>query len=170
MSNSKGLQMTAPFPPNPKATPKRKPVKEQLRKSELRTYALLDNSPNQIFLKDRELRYLYVNLEFERALRFDREHVRGKKVVVIPVLDVDRAEEFYGRLGWRLDADFHFDNGFRVVQFTPPGSGCSVQFGTNITSAEPGSAQGLYLVVSDIGAARDYDVSTNRSRRFDLRQ
>ncbi len=92
MSNSKGLQMTAPFPPNPKATPKRKPVKEQLRKSELRTYALLDNSPNQIFLKDRELRYLYVNPEFERALRFDREHVRGKKVVVIPVLDVDRAK------------------------------------------------------------------------------
>ena len=58
-------------------------------------------------------------------------------------------------LGWRLDADFAFDNGFRVVQFTPPGSGCSVQFGTNITSAAPGSAQGLYLVVSDIEAARD---------------
>ena len=58
-------------------------------------------------------------------------------------------------LGWRLDADFPFDNGFRVVQFTPPGSGCSVQFGTNITSAAPGSAQGLYLIVSDIEAARD---------------
>src|SRR5262249_36207664 len=57
-------------------------------------------------------------------------------------------------LGWRLDADFRFDNGFRVVQFTPPGSGCSVQFGTNITSGTPGSAQGLYLV-SDIEAARD---------------
>jgi PAS domain S-box-containing protein len=79
MSNSKGLQMTAPFPSNPKATPKRKPVKEQLRESELPTYALLDNSPNQIFLKDRELRYLYVNREFERALRVDREQVRGKK-------------------------------------------------------------------------------------------
>jgi predicted enzyme related to lactoylglutathione lyase len=58
-------------------------------------------------------------------------------------------------MGWRLDADFAFDNGFRVVQFTPPGSGCSVQFGTNITSAAPGSAQGLYLIVSEIEAARD---------------
>ncbi len=77
------------------------------------------------------------------------------EVVVIPVSDADRAKEFYGSLGWRLDADFAFDNGFRVVQFTPPGSGCSVQFGTNITSAAPGSAQGLYLVVSDIQAARD---------------
>jgi catechol 2,3-dioxygenase-like lactoylglutathione lyase family enzyme len=77
------------------------------------------------------------------------------EVVVIPVSDVDRAKEFYGSLGWRLDADFRFDNGFRVVQFTPPGSGCSVQFGTNITSAAPGSAHGLYLIVSDIEAARD---------------
>jgi predicted enzyme related to lactoylglutathione lyase len=76
------------------------------------------------------------------------------EVVVIPVSDVDRAKEFYGRLGWRLDADFRFDNGFRIVQFTPPGSGCSVQFGTKITPAGPGSAQGLYLVVSDIEAAR----------------
>ena len=77
------------------------------------------------------------------------------EVVVIPVSDVDRAKRFYGSLGWRLDADFAFDNGFRVVQFTPPGSGCSVQFGTNITSAAPGSAQGLYLIVSEIDAARD---------------
>ena len=77
------------------------------------------------------------------------------EAVVIPVSDVDRAKEFYEKLGWRLDADFPFDNGFRVVQFTPPGSGCSVQFGTNITSAAPGSAQGLYLIVSDIEAARD---------------
>jgi len=76
------------------------------------------------------------------------------EVVVIPVADVDRAKRFYGSFGWRLDADFAFDNGFRVVQFTPPGSGCSVQFGTNITSASPGSAQGLYLIVSDIEAAR----------------
>ena len=75
------------------------------------------------------------------------------EVVVIPVSDVDRAKRFYGDLGWRLDADFPFDR-FRVVQFTPPGSGCSVQFGTNITPAAPGSAQGLYLVVSDIEAAR----------------
>jgi predicted enzyme related to lactoylglutathione lyase len=76
------------------------------------------------------------------------------EAVVIPVSDVDRAKEFYGKLGWRLDADFSFDNGFRIVQFTPPGSGCSVQFGTKITSAAPGSARGLYLVVSDIAAAR----------------
>jgi len=76
------------------------------------------------------------------------------EAVVIPVSDVDRAKGFYSRLGWRLDADFRFDNGFRVVQFTPPGSGCSVQFGTKMTSAEPGSAQGLYLIVSDIVAAR----------------
>jgi catechol 2,3-dioxygenase-like lactoylglutathione lyase family enzyme len=75
--------------------------------------------------------------------------------VVIPVSDVDRAKEFYGNLGWRLDADFAFDNGFRVVQFTPSGSGCSVQFGTKITSAVPGSAHGLYLIVSNIEAARD---------------
>jgi catechol 2,3-dioxygenase-like lactoylglutathione lyase family enzyme len=77
------------------------------------------------------------------------------EVVVIPVSDADRSKDFYARLGWRLDADFSFDNGFRVVQFTPPGSGSSVQFGTKITSAAPGSAQGLYLIVSDIGAARD---------------
>jgi catechol 2,3-dioxygenase-like lactoylglutathione lyase family enzyme len=77
------------------------------------------------------------------------------EVVVIPVSDVDRSKEFYGSLGWRLDADFPFDNGFRVVQFTPPGSGCSIQFGTDMTPAAPGSAQNLYLVVSDIQAARD---------------
>ena len=76
------------------------------------------------------------------------------EAVVIPVADVDRAKDFYSGLGWRLDADFAFDNGFRVVQLTPPGSGCSVQFGTNITSAAPGSAQGLYLIVSDVEAAR----------------
>jgi len=77
------------------------------------------------------------------------------EVVVIPVSDVDRAKKFYTSLGWRLDADFPFENGFRVVQFTPPGSGCSVQFGPKITSAAPGSAQGSYLIVSDIEAARD---------------
>jgi predicted enzyme related to lactoylglutathione lyase len=77
------------------------------------------------------------------------------EAVVIPVSDVDRAKKFYANLGWRLDADFPFDNGFRIVQFTPPGSGCSVQFGTNTTSATPGSARGLYLIVSDIEAARN---------------
>jgi catechol 2,3-dioxygenase-like lactoylglutathione lyase family enzyme len=76
------------------------------------------------------------------------------EVVVIPVADVDRSKAFYTKLGWRLDADFPFDNGFRVVQFTPPGSGCSVQFGTKMTTATPGSAQGLYLIVSDVEAAR----------------
>ena len=76
------------------------------------------------------------------------------EVVVIPVTDVDRSKAFYTKLGWRLDADFPFDNGFRAVQFTPPGSGCSVQFGTKMTTALPGSAQGLYLIVSDVEAAR----------------
>ena len=92
------------------------------------------------------------------AIRTDASAARVDmkfEVVVIPVSDVDRAKKFYAKLGWRLDADFAFDNGFRVVQFTPPGSGCSVQFGTNITSAAPGSAHGLYLIVSDIEAARD---------------
>jgi len=75
--------------------------------------------------------------------------------VVIPVLNVDRAKSFYGGLGWRLDADYASDDGyFRVIQFTPPGSGCSVIFGKNVTAATPGSAQGLYLIVSDIEAAR----------------
>lgn len=76
------------------------------------------------------------------------------EAVIIPVADVDRAKAFYAGLGWRLDADFPFDNGFRVVQFTPPGSGCSIQFGTHMTPAAPGSAHGNYLIVSDIEAAR----------------
>jgi catechol 2,3-dioxygenase-like lactoylglutathione lyase family enzyme len=76
------------------------------------------------------------------------------EVIVIPVADVDRAKQFYGALGWRLDADFAFDDGFRLVQFTPPGSAASVIFGTNVTPAAPGSAKGIYLVVSDIEAAR----------------
>jgi catechol 2,3-dioxygenase-like lactoylglutathione lyase family enzyme len=77
------------------------------------------------------------------------------EIVVIPVSDVDRAKEFYGRLGWRLDADYDNGQDFRVIQFTPPGSGCSVIFGKNVTAAAPGSAQGLYLIVYDIAAARD---------------
>ena len=77
------------------------------------------------------------------------------EVVVIPVSDVDRAKEFYASLGWRLDADFANGEDWRVIQFTPPGSGCSVIFGKNVTAAAPGSAQGLYLIVSDIEAARD---------------
>lgn len=77
------------------------------------------------------------------------------EIVVIPVSDIDRAKAFYANLGWRLDADY--DNGadFRVIQFTPPGSGCSVIFGKNVTGAAPGSAQGLYLIVSDLAAARN---------------
>ena len=76
------------------------------------------------------------------------------EIVVIPVSDVDGAKEFYERLGWRLDADLDDGKTFRVLQFTPPGSGCSVIFGKDVTPAAPGSAQGLYLVVSDIEAAR----------------
>jgi catechol 2,3-dioxygenase-like lactoylglutathione lyase family enzyme len=76
------------------------------------------------------------------------------EIVVLPVSDVDRAKKFYESLGWRLDADFADGSDWRVIQFTPPGSGCSVIFGKNVTSAAPGSARGLYLVVSDIEAAR----------------
>jgi catechol 2,3-dioxygenase-like lactoylglutathione lyase family enzyme len=76
------------------------------------------------------------------------------EIVVIPVSDVDRAKEFYAKLGWRLDADFDNGKDFRVTQFTPPGSGSSIIFGRNVTAAAPGSAQGLYLIVADIAAAR----------------
>jgi len=76
------------------------------------------------------------------------------EIVVLPVSDADRVQEFYGRLGWRLDADYDNGTDFRVIQFTPPGSGCSVIFGKNVTAAAPGSAQGLYLIVSDIATAR----------------
>jgi catechol 2,3-dioxygenase-like lactoylglutathione lyase family enzyme len=86
----------------------------------------------------------------EASMRLDMKF----EIVVIPVSDVDRAKAFYGKLGWRLDADYDNGNDFRVIQFTPPGSGCSVIFGKNVTAAAPGSAQGLYLVVSGIEAAR----------------
>jgi catechol 2,3-dioxygenase-like lactoylglutathione lyase family enzyme len=76
------------------------------------------------------------------------------EIVVIPVSDVQRAKEFYAKLGWRLDADYDNGKDFRVIQFTPPGSGCSIILGKNVTAAAPGSAQGLYLIVSDIEAAR----------------
>jgi catechol 2,3-dioxygenase-like lactoylglutathione lyase family enzyme len=76
------------------------------------------------------------------------------EIVVIPVSDVDRAKEFYAKLGWRLDADYDSGKDFRVIQFTPLGSGCSIIFGKNVTPAAPGAAQGLYLIVSDIQAAR----------------
>jgi catechol 2,3-dioxygenase-like lactoylglutathione lyase family enzyme len=77
------------------------------------------------------------------------------EIVVVPVSDVDRAKDFYQKLGWRLDADFAAGDDWRVIQFTPPGSGCSIIFGKNVTAAAPGSAQGLYLIVSNIQAARD---------------
>ena len=77
------------------------------------------------------------------------------EIVVIPVSDVDRAKEFYEKLGWRLDADYDNGKDFRVTQLTPPGSGCSVIFGKNVTGAAPGSAKGLYLIVSDIESARE---------------
>jgi catechol 2,3-dioxygenase-like lactoylglutathione lyase family enzyme len=89
--------------------------------------------------------------ESPRARRVDMK----LEVVVIPVSDVDRAKRFYGGLGWRLDADFAAGDDFRVIQFTPRGSGCSVIFGKNVTGAAPGSAEGLYLIVADIEAARD---------------
>ncbi|MBD2124648.1 VOC family protein [Trichocoleus sp. FACHB-262] len=76
------------------------------------------------------------------------------EIVVIPVADVDRSIDFYKTLGWRLDADFPGENGFRVVQLTPPGSECSIIFGNGVSLAEPGSVQGLYLIVYDIEAAR----------------
>ena len=77
------------------------------------------------------------------------------EIVVIPVSDIDRAKDFYLKLGWRLDADYETDDkDFRVIQFTPPGSGCSIIFGKRVTAAVPGTSRGLYLIVSDIEAAR----------------
>jgi catechol 2,3-dioxygenase-like lactoylglutathione lyase family enzyme len=77
------------------------------------------------------------------------------EIAVIPVSDVDRSRAFYSKLGWRLDADFAAGDDFRVIQFTPPGSGTSIIFGKNVTAAAPGSAQGLYLIVSNLQAARN---------------
>ncbi|OAP35297.1 glyoxalase [Sinorhizobium glycinis] len=96
----------------------------------------------------------------ERALPLDMK----LEVIVVPVSDVDRAKEFYGSLGWRLDAEFADGDDYRVIQFTPPGSGSSVIFGKSVTDAAPGSAQGLYLIVADIEAARE----ELRSRGVDI--
>jgi catechol 2,3-dioxygenase-like lactoylglutathione lyase family enzyme len=85
------------------------------------------------------------------ALRFE--------VAVLPVADVDRAKAFYLRLGWRLDADFPIDENFRIVQFTPPGSPASIQFGTGTSTLEPGTVKDMYLIVDDIQAARDELIS-----------
>jgi catechol 2,3-dioxygenase-like lactoylglutathione lyase family enzyme len=91
----------------------------------------------------------------EQDVAFSTKAVDMKlEVVVIPVSDADRAKRFYGDLGWRLDAEFFVGEAFRGIQFTPPGSSCSIHFGIGVTSAVPGSARGLYLVVSDILSAR----------------
>ena len=101
-------------------------------------------------------------IETPKAPSFDMK----LEIVVIPVSDVDRAKRFYADLGWRLDADYDSGKDFRVIQFTPPGSGCSVIFGKNVTAAAPGSARGLYLIVSDIEAARPIcSVAASRSAR-----
>ena len=81
------------------------------------------------------------------------------EVIVIPVSDVDRAKEFYGSLGWRLDADHAAGDNFRIVQLTPPGSACSIQFGTGLTSAAPGSVQDLYLIVSRSARRRLFEAN-----------
>jgi catechol 2,3-dioxygenase-like lactoylglutathione lyase family enzyme len=111
---------------------------------------LLLNAP-----KAKELDMSSTQARSETAIETPRAVDMKLEVVVIPVSDVDRAKHFYGGLGWRLDADFAAGDDFRVIQFTPPGSGCSVIFGKNVTAAAPGSAQGLYLIVSDIKAVRD---------------
>ena len=77
------------------------------------------------------------------------------EAAVLPVADVDRAKDFYTGLGWRLDADFSFDDGFRIIQFTPPGSPASIQFGSGTSAQPPGSVKDLYLIVDDLDAARD---------------
>ena len=99
-----------------------------------------------------------MNTQVRSKPEIDPSRARGidlkREVVAIPVSDIDRAKQFYSRLGWRLDADFVGGDNFRGVQFTPPGSPASIHFGKGVTSAAPGSAQGLFLVVSDIEAAR----------------
>jgi catechol 2,3-dioxygenase-like lactoylglutathione lyase family enzyme len=93
------------------------------------------------------------------------------EVIVIPVSDVDRSKRFYQSLGWRLDADFSNGNDWRVIQLTPPGSPCSIIFGKGITTAAPGSVQGLFLIVSDVAAARaeliGHDVDVSEVFHFD---
>src|ERR1700758_3142276 len=106
--------------------------------------------------KPKELDMSSIQVRSETAIETPRAQTVDMKleVVVIPVSDVDRAKRFYSGLGWRLDADVVGGDEFRVIQFTPPGPPCSIIFGTGVTSAVPGSAQGLHLVVSDIEAAR----------------
>lgn len=100
-----------------------------------------------------------IETEERRAKATQTPRARGVdlklEVVTIPVSDTHRAKRFYGSLGWRLDAERAMSNGFHVVQFTPPGSPCSIHFGSGVTEAEPGTAQGLFLAVSDVEAARN---------------
>jgi catechol 2,3-dioxygenase-like lactoylglutathione lyase family enzyme len=93
--------------------------------------------------------------ELQMSTSKSRPMVMALEAVVIPVADVDRAMRFYGGLGWRLDADIANGDDFRLVQFTPPGSACSIHLGRGVTPSAPGSEGGLYLVVSDIHAARE---------------
>jgi catechol 2,3-dioxygenase-like lactoylglutathione lyase family enzyme len=104
----------------------------------------------------REAKMSSVDVSSERANEAHEAEVADMKleIVVLPVSDIDRAKQFYEGIGWRLDANVAADD-FRLVQLTPPGSGCSIQFGTDLTSAAPGSAQGLHLVVSNVEAARE---------------
>jgi catechol 2,3-dioxygenase-like lactoylglutathione lyase family enzyme len=98
-----------------------------------------------------------VKVPKETSAAADHAETTGMKleVVVIPVSDADRAKRFYSDLGWRLDIDYSDGDDYRVIQFTPPGSGCSIIFGENVANAAPGSAKGLHLIVSDIRAACD---------------
>jgi catechol 2,3-dioxygenase-like lactoylglutathione lyase family enzyme len=108
--------------------------------------------------KERKVTNLNIKPTNLKEIKMSSNPVNSQKmkleVVVLPVSDVDRSKDFYKTLGWRLDADFVTDENFRVVQLTPPGSECSIIFGKGISSAAPGSVQGLYLIVYDIEAAR----------------
>jgi catechol 2,3-dioxygenase-like lactoylglutathione lyase family enzyme len=109
---------------------------------------------------------LHTTVNAEEGRRHSNANIDMKlEAIVISVSDVDRAKEFYTRLGWRLDADHAGGNGFRLIQFTPPGSGSSIQFGVNLTPAAPGSSQGLLLAVSDIEGGDPF--SSSRSARVD---
>jgi len=125
--------------------------------SDSKTSVTTDNANRELFStpKSKEVGMSSTTVRSEPAIKTQQVTSVDMKleVVVIPVADVDRAKRFYSNLGWRLDADFARGDKFRIVQFTPPASPCSIHFGSGVTSSAPGSAQGLYLVVSDIEAA-----------------
>jgi catechol 2,3-dioxygenase-like lactoylglutathione lyase family enzyme len=133
-----------------RARPATKPHNSTIRGlPPLRDCANKGHQPRELHMSTTEVRS-EPEVAAARALTVDLK----LEVVAIPVAEVDRAKRFYGGLGWRLDADFVRGDALRIVQFTPPGSACSIHFGVGVTSAAPGSAQGLYLVVSDIETAR----------------